>query len=369
MRIAQLAPIYERVPPRTYGGTELVVHLLTEELIRRGHEVTLFASGDSITSARLMAVTQRPHRYGDANGLRHPEYVQLANAQACFRAAARGTFDLIHNHAGIEGVVLAATSDTPVLTTTHLDWSDETASVWDAYPWTHHQVSAAQAAAYPSRGQLRPVHHGIDLGAIAARVTGPGEGDLLFLGRFTPVKGPHTAVAVARATGRRLVLAGKVDAADATWFDEHVRPQVDGDRVILAGEVDASRKAELLAGAAALLFPIEWDEPFGLVVVEAMAAGTPVIAFRRGSTPELVEHGVTGFVVDDADAMSAAVADLCAVDRAAVRRRAEERFSAQRMVDDIVDRYAATISLPRPFTLPAESSPETRAMRPHPAPR
>ena len=343
MRIAQLAPTYERVPPATYGGTELVVHLVTEALVARGHDVTLFATGDSRTSARLHAIAERPYRYGADPDVRHAELVHLANAQAAFREAERGEFDLVHNHAGYEGLALAAASATPVLTTTHLDWVPEAAAIWDAYPWAHHQLSAAQAARFPVRGQLPPVHHGIDVGAIVPRLDGPGDGPLLFLGRFTPTKGPDRAIEAARLAGRPIVLAGKVDAADAGWFESTVRPLVDDDRVVLAGEVDGARKARLLAEASGLLFPITWDEPFGLVVVEALAAGTPVIGFRRASVPELVEDGVTGFVVDDVAAMADAVAHLPELDRRACRTAAATRFTVDRMVDDLLDRYATTV--------------------------
>jgi glycosyltransferase involved in cell wall biosynthesis len=345
MRIAQLAPTYERVPPHGYGGTELVVHLVTEALVRRGHEVTLFATGDSLTRARLEPTVPRPYRYGaDDDGLRHAEYVHLANAQAAFRAAADGRFDLVHNHAGIEGLVLAAWSTTPVLTTTHGAWAPEAAAAWDAYPWRHHQLSAKQAGTYPMRGRLAPVHHGIDISRIAPRIEpDPDDAPLVFLGRFSPTKGPDVAIEVARRSGRRLLLAGKVDGGDREWYEATIAPRIDGDRIRLVGEVDEPAKATLLAGAAAMLFPIAWDEPFGLVVVEALAAGTPVVAFGRGSVPELVDHGRTGFVVDDVDAMVDAVGRIGALDRAACRAAAEDRFTVDRMIDDLLDRYRETI--------------------------
>ena len=358
MRIAQLAPTYERVPPRTYGGTELIVHLVTEALVARGHEVTLFATGDSETAATLRSVTGRPMRYGEpsAHGLVHAEYLQLANVQAAFRAAADGAFDIVHSHAGIEGLVLAATSRTPVVSTMHNPFAPATRPIWDAYPWFHHAASAASAATFPTRGALPPIHHGIDVGSFTFREAvgadhfrepvgtadipeAEGAGYLLFLGRFSPAKGADRAIEAARRSGRRLVLAGKVDAADADHVRTAIEPLIDGDRIRFAGEVDPTMKRGLLAGADALLFPIEWDEPFGLVMIEALSSGTPVIGFRRASVPEVVEDGRTGFVVDDIDAMVAAIGRLGEIDRRACRAAAETRFSVGRMVDDVEAMY------------------------------
>jgi glycosyltransferase involved in cell wall biosynthesis len=342
MRIAQLAPTYERVPPRTYGGTELVVHLLTEELVRRGHDVTLFATGDSATGARLRSVTPTPVRYGEEtdDGLRHAEYLQLANAQACFVAERRGMFDVVHNHAGVEGLVLAATSRTPVVSTMHNPYVARTQPIWDAYPWFHHAVSEASAATFPTRGALPPIHHGID---IASFVVGEPQGYLLFLGRFSPTKGAERAIQAARQAGRRLIMAGKIDAPDVDHVRDAIEPWIDGDRIRYIGEVDADAKRPLLAGADALLFPIEWDEPFGLVMIEALASGTPVIGFRRASVPEIVEDGRTGFVVDDVVAMAAAIGRLGEIDRGACRTAAERRFTVERMVDDVEAMYRTII--------------------------
>jgi glycosyltransferase involved in cell wall biosynthesis len=347
MRIAQIAPTYERVPPRTYGGTELVVGLVTEELVARGHDVTLFASGDSRTAARLRSVTPEPVRYGSRtdDGLHHAEYLQLANAQACFLAAERGEFDLVHNHAGIEGMVLAATSSTPVVSTMHNPFVPRTQPIWDAYPWSHHEVSAASAATFPARGRLTPILHGIDVDAIEPdlRRSGDRDGYVLFLGRFSPAKGADRAIEAARIAGRRLILAGKVDPYDTAHVRSAVEPWIDGDRIRTVGEVGGSAKRQLLAGADALLFPIEWDEPFGLVMIEALAAGTPVVGFRRASVPEVVDDGVTGFIVDDVAGMAAAIGRLGEIDRAACRRSAEERFTVRRMVDDVEAMYRGIV--------------------------
>ena len=342
MRIAQLAPTYERVPPATYGGTELVVGLITEELVRRGHDVTLYASGDSETSADLRSITSRAVRYGEVvDGVRHAEYYQLVNAQVCYADAEAGEFDIVHNHAGIEGLVLGATSTTPVLTTNHNPYVPMTKPIWDAYPWAHNSLSAASAETFPAEGAVAPILHGIDVETFPF-----GErpaGDLLFLGRFSPEKGAARAIEAARLAGRRLVLVGKVDAVDAAHFAEVIEPQLDGDQIRYVGEADATQKRQLLADARALLFPIEWDEPFGLVMIEAMACGTPVLGFRRASVPEVVEPGVTGFVVDDLDGLVRAIDHADGIDRRACRRRAEQRFGVGRMVDDYERAYAEVI--------------------------
>jgi glycosyltransferase involved in cell wall biosynthesis len=349
MRIAQIAPTYERVPPRTYGGTELVVALVTDELVARGHDVTLFATGDSVTAAKLCSVTHEPVRYGSrtADGLHHAEYLQLANAQAAFLAAQRGEFDLVHNHAGVEGMVLASLSATPVVSTMHNPYAPRTQPIWEAYPWYHHEVSAASARTFPARGGLPPILHGIDVAAIepdlAPRDPDDPDGYLLFLGRFSPAKGADRAIEAALRAGRRLILAGKIDPHDLAHVRSAVEPWIDGDRIRTVGEVGGTTKRNLLAGADALLFPIEWDEPFGLVMVEALAAGTPVIGFRRASVPEIIDDGVTGFVVDDVPGMTEAIGRLGEIDRATCRRTAETRFSVGRMVDDVEAMYRSIV--------------------------
>jgi glycosyltransferase involved in cell wall biosynthesis len=342
MRIAQLAPTYESVPPSTYGGTELVVSLITEELVRRGHDVTLYASGNSSTSARLRSVIPEHLRYGDTrDGLRHAEYLQLANAQACFLDAANGSFDIVHNQAGIEGLVLAATSRTPVLTTNHNAFVPQSQPIWDAYPWAHNSLSRASAATFPEQGARPPIHHGID---VASFTFGDRpEGYLLFLGRFMREKGAAAAIEAATRAGRPLILAGKVDPADAEHFASSIEPAIDGASIRYVGEAGTHAKQRLLAGADALLFPIDWDEPFGLVMIEALASGTPVIGFRRASVPEVIEEGVTGFVVDDVAGMAEAICRLGEIDRSTCRAIAERRFDVSRMVDAYEEAYSAVV--------------------------
>jgi glycosyltransferase involved in cell wall biosynthesis len=344
LRIAQIAPTFERVPPRAYGGTELIVHHVTEELVARGHDVTLFASGDSITTAELRSVTPMPRRYGEPapDGLVHAEYVQLANVQAAFLAEAEGEFDLVHSHAGIEGLVLAATSRTPVVSTMHNPYVPATQPVWDAYPWFHHAVSRASAATFPSPGALPAIHHGIDVASYRF-ADHDARGPLLFLGRFSPGKGADRAIDAALRAGRELILAGKIDAADEPHVEERIRPRIDGNQIRYVGEADGEMKRDLLAGASALLFPIDWDEPFGLVMVEALSAGTPVIGFRRASVPEVIDDGRTGFVVDDVDGMVDAIGRLESIDRRVCRAEAERRFTVARMVDDVEAMYRSIL--------------------------
>src|SRR5205814_1551821 len=202
------------------------------------------------------------------------------------------------------------------------------------YPWFHHAVSKASAETFPRRGALAPIHHGIDVASYRYEPK-PDAGTLLFLGRFSPAKGADRAVEAARRTGRRLILAGKVDEANHRHYTTSIEPFIDGDRIRYVGEADFDAKRELLAGADALLFPIEWDEPFGLVMVEALSSGTPVIGFRRASVPEVVDDGSTGFIVDDLDGMVEAIGRIGAIDRGACRASAEARFTVRRMVDHV----------------------------------
>jgi len=224
----------------------------------------------------------------------------------------------------------------------HNPFTEPTQPIWDAYPWFHHAVSAASAATFPARGALPPILHGIDVASFAFEPN-PAAGYLLFLGRFSQAKGADRAVEAARRTGRRLILAGKIDAADAEHVRATIAPLFDGEQIEYVGEVDGADKRDLLAGADALLFPIEWDEPFGLVMVEALSSGTPVIGFRRASVPEVVDDGRTGFVVDDLDGMVAAIARIGEIDRRACRAAAERRFTVGRMVDDVESMYRSIL--------------------------
>lgn len=341
MRIAILAPIAERVPPPAYGGIELIVSLLADGLADRGHDVTLFATGDSLTRARLASVQPRPLR---TLGLPwyHAMPRETLHVANCFEQAA--AFDLIHNHVGPMGLSYASFVKTPVLTTLHGPFDEHNREFFEHYrqlPYV--SISDAQRQGGPSLNFVRTVYNGVDTRLYHV---GRKQGYLLHIGRLSPEKGTHIAVEVARRLGHPLILAGKVDPVDQAYYEAEVRPLIDGELVRFIGEVGGQPKADLLAGADALLHPVQWPEPFGLVMAEAMASGTPVIAFPLGSIPEVVEHGVTGYVVDSPAAMAAAVARAMELDPETCRRRAIERFDAGRMVAEYEEVYR-TLRRPR----------------------
>jgi glycosyltransferase involved in cell wall biosynthesis len=353
VRIAQLAPLYTPVPPVGYGGTELAVHQITEELVRRGHDVTLFASGDSRTSAQLEASV--PYALWSEEGRRRWPTVeetsaeQVLHVEAAFSRAA--SFDVIHNHAGYEGMSAASRSQTPVLTTHHHAFEPSAAGVFAAYPWYHHAVSHASSLTFPRRGQLPPIHHGID---VASYPFSPqSDGYLFFIGRIVPEKGVEFAVEIARRARRQLVLAGVIQER-AAEYGERIVGMADGERVRYVGEAGPEEKRRLLAGADALLFPIVWDEPFGLVVIEAFACGTPVLAFANASAPELIQPGETGYLAEagedpmaagaGVDRLAAATQLIGNISRRRCRVEAEERFTVEHMVDRYEETYERVIS-------------------------
>jgi len=328
MRIAQVAPLYERVPPVLYGGTERVVSYLTEALVAQGHQVTLFASGDSLTAARLRSPCTRALRLDPA--CRDPLAPHVRMLGDVYRHAQE--FDIIHCHTDYLGLPLAETVRTPTVITLHgrLDIPD----VWPLYldypevPLI--SISDAQREPMPHAQWLGTVHHGLPRDLYQ-----PGDtvGDyLLFLGRISPEKRPDAAIQIARLAGVPLKIAAKIDAADRAYWQRQILPLLEqGGLVEFLGEVDDSQKRVLLAGARALLFPIDWPEPFGLVMIEALACGTPVIARRRGSVPEILVDGVTGFVCETDEEMAAAVHRLHDLDRRHCRTEFEARFTAEVM--------------------------------------
>lgn len=345
MRILQLAPLWETVPPPAYGGTEAVVHLLTEELVRRGHDVTLAASGDSTTSATLFATYDRSLRRADDLTDRNPyDWTHIAAALRHGRK-----FDLIHNHAGELAMTFGQLVDTPMLTTMHCLTTPDTQFVWDRYQGAYNTISRAQRHALPIfRGNARfmgHVYNAIDVDSFPFS-TERGE-DLLFLSRIAPEKGPEHAIAVAKRTGRRLIIAGKVDNFDRPFYEEVIRDLIDGEQIVFEGEADSVRKRELYAQAKCLLMPLMWEEPFGLVMPEAMACGTPVIAFRRGSAPELIRQAETGFIVDSVEEMAEAVDETAMIDPHRCREHVRERFAPGIMGGEYVRLYEELVDRPR----------------------
>lgn len=358
MKILMIAPPWESVPPRGYGGTEAVVHLLTEELVARGHAVTLFATGDSRTAADLRYVCERSLRTAEDAVDKIP-YVSRHAAEAIAMAPA---FDVVHNHAGEEVMALhPLTGGVPMLTTMHCNITPDRKFVWDGYSGHFNTVSWSQRRSMPRVETPRfagVAYNAIDVASFPFE---PAKRDhLLFLARISPEKGAHIAIEVARRAGRKLLMAGKVDAADYAYFSGMVAPQIDGKEIVYVGEADAVKKRELYAAAGALLMPIVWEEPFGLVMAEAQACGTPVIAFGRGSAREVVKHGETGFVVDNADEMVEAVQRAHEINPADCRRLMEERFDVPVMADRYLELYRRIIEpetpvrahLPLPATAP-----------------
>jgi glycosyltransferase involved in cell wall biosynthesis len=327
LRIAQVAPLHESVPPRLYGGTERVVSYLTEELVRQGHRVTLFASGDSTTSAVLVPGCERALRLDPrrpAVGALHTVMIEEV-----FKRAA--TFDIIHCHTDSMHFPLARRSPVPVVTTLHgrLDLAglDKLHREFLDLPLV--SISDSQREPLPWAGWTATVHHGLPASLHVPTYT-PGS-YLAFLGRISPEKGVDRAIAIAQRSNVPLRIAAKVDDADREYFATVIKPLVSRPLVQFVGEINETEKTTFLGGALALLFPIDWPEPFGLAMIEAMACGTPVIAFRRGSVPEVVDAGSSGFIVESIEEAVEAVGMARRLDRRGVRTRFEQRFSAERM--------------------------------------
>ena len=330
LRVAMLAPISWRTPPRTYGPWELVTSLLTEALVARGVDVTLFATGDSETAGTLYSVV--PRGYSEDPGADAKVAEMLHVAQVFERA---GEFDIIHNQADFVPLAFARMTDTPLVTTIHGFSSERILPVYRRYDDRVHYVAISDSDRHPDLTYAATIHHGIPIGDFAFDAV--GSDDLLFFGRIHPDKGAAEAVCAARDTGYKLVIAGLIQ--DQGYHDAHVAPWIDGDRVRFLGTVGGQERIETLGRAKALLHLIGFDEPFGLSVVEAMACGTPVIAYDRGSMPELIDHGVTGFLVDDYAGALEAIGRIGEIDRADCRRAAEARFSVDRMADAYLDLY------------------------------
>jgi glycosyltransferase involved in cell wall biosynthesis len=337
MRIAQIAPLTESVPPLLYGGTERIVSFLTEELVRQGHEVTLFASGDSVTEANLAPMWPQALRLDPT--IRDANAPHILMMEKVFARAAE--FDVLHFHMDYWSYSLFARQDTPFLTTLHgrLDLP-ELSRLYHSFPDVPVvSISDAQRRPLPHANYVRTVQHGLPAGLLTPRGGTPDY--LAFLGRISPEKRPDRAIEIARRAGLKLKIAAKVDRVDEGYFNTVIRPMLGGSDVEFIGEINDAQKPDFLSGAIGLLCPIDWPEPFGLVMIEAMACGTPVIAFNLGSVPEVIEDGKTGFIVDDMDAAVAAVGRLGQLSRPAIRAAFEARFTAQRMAEDYLSLYRA----------------------------
>ncbi len=325
-----LAPISWRTPPRAYGPWELVTSLLTEALVARGVDVTLFATLDSITAGRLDGVVPRAYSEDPSVDAKVAEALHVGHV---FERAA--DFDLIHNQADFIPLVFSRLVETPVVTTIHGFSSPRIVPVFKRYEDRVSYVAISKADRAPDLRYAATIHHGIPVDDFP--FDPQGSDDLLFFGRMHPDKGAAEAVQVARETGRRLVMCGIVQ--DEGYFRDRVEPFVDGDRIVYRGAVGGEDRTRALGSARALLHLIGFDEPFGLSVVEAMACGTPVIAFDRGSMPELIDQGVTGFLVKTVEEAIEAVGRIGEIDRAACRRAVEARFSVDRMADAYLALY------------------------------
>jgi glycosyltransferase involved in cell wall biosynthesis len=344
MKIAQIAPLWESVPPRLYGGTERVVSYLTEELVRQGHEVTLFASGDSCTAAQLRPACPQALRLN--TGLVNRDAPLLLMQEWAFGAEAQ-QFDIIHSHLDFLSFAMTRRCATPVLTTLHgrLDLP-ELVPIFEEYgEMPVVSISDAQRIPLPHANWQATVYHGLpDLYSFH-----PNPGSYLaYLGRICPEKRPDHAIEIAKRVGMPIRIAAKVDPVDREYFETQIVPLLEHPLVEYVGEVTDEEKCDLLGDAAAVLCTYDWPEPFGIVLIEALACGTPVFAYRRGSIPEIIEDGVTGFICDNLDDMTAAIERLPLIQRRHCRESFEARFTVQRMVEDYLTVYERMVETARP---------------------
>jgi glycosyltransferase involved in cell wall biosynthesis len=346
MRIAQVAPLTEAVPPRLYGGTERVVYWLTEELVALGHEVTLFASGDSRTSGKLEATWPKALRLDGS--VRDANALHMLMLERVRRKCDDEEFDFLHFHLDYYPFSLFARQPTPFLTTLHgrLDLPEHQPvfTTFSSIPIV--SISNAQRRPVPQANFVRTIHHGLPEKLLTPQPIKPSY--LAVLGRIAPEKGVDRAIRIATRCGIPLKIAAKVDRADQEYYDTLIKPMIDHPLVEYIGEIGDHEKSDFLSGALGLLVPIDWPEPFGLVMIEAMACGTPVIAYNRGSVPEIVEDGKTGFIVEDEISAVADVGRLPELDRQAIRKHFETRFTARRMALDYLRTYQGLIDAVKP---------------------
>src|ERR1700731_655000 len=346
MRIAQVAPLTEAVPPKLYGGTERVVHWLTEELVALGNDVTLFASGDSRTSAKLDATWPKALRLDGS--VRDPNALHMVMLERVRQKCDDEEFDFLHFHLDYYPFSLFFRQPTPFLPPLHgrldLPEPQPVFTTFSSVPVI--SISNAQRRPVPQANWVGTIHHGLPEKLLMPQPTKPSY--LAMLGRIAPEKGVDRAIKIAMRCGIPLKIAAKVDRADQEYYDEIIRPLMDHPLIEFIGEIGDAEKPEFLSGAIGLLVPIDWPEPFGLVMIEAMACGTPVIAYNRGSVAEIIDDGVTGFVVEDETSAVAAVGRLSGLSRPAIRKQFEERFTARRMALDYLAAYRSLMEAAEP---------------------
>ncbi len=336
MRIAQVAPLFESVPPQLYGGTERVVSYLTEELVRQGHEVTLFASGDSVTSAELVPCIDRAIRLNPR--VKEPLPYMLMQLERVRQRASE--FDILHFHVDLIHFPLFRDIAHKTVTTLHgrLDLPDLKPFYWEFQDMPVVSISNDQRRPIPFANWVGTVYHGLPADVCLFNPNPKGD-YVAFLGRISPEKRPDRAIEIARRAGMKIKITAKVDKADLQYFRECIEPLLSQPHVEFIGEIGENDKSEFLGNALALLFPIDWPEPFGLVMIESMSCGTPVIAWRCGSVPEVIDPGITGWIVDSIDAAVEALKRVERLDRYGVRRQFEERFTVQRMAANYLAIY------------------------------
>jgi glycosyltransferase involved in cell wall biosynthesis len=337
MKIAQIAPLWETVPPPAYGGTELVVSLLTEGLVKKGHDVTLFASADSVTSANLIVGNPQPLR---SAGLTIRDYYPLELLRLSKLVALADNFDVIHSHIDAPILPFAKLIKTPIVHTVHGVIPNYMEKLF-AYHKSQTFISISNSQRRNDLGlnYKATVYNGINVSTYRFYAKPESPAYLAFLGRISAEKGTHLAIELAKKTGWNLKIAGKIDAADKEYFESQVKPYIDGTQIVYLGEATHAQKSEIMGNAYATLCLITWDEPFGLVVPESMACGTPVIAINRGSMPELIRHGENGFLCNTLEECIRAMTQIPKINRYACRHHVEKNFSSGKMVDKYEEVY------------------------------
>jgi glycosyltransferase involved in cell wall biosynthesis len=347
MKIAMISTPYVPVPPKGYGGTEFVVGLITEHLVRRGHDVTLYATGDSHTSAKLKSLYKKSI-WPPKNVFLNP-VTEIDHASWAVQDALQHGAEVIHMHCPL-GLALQRYSSVPLVYTIHHPWDEEYDNCYNHLPeCSYVAISDFQRKKFTGLNNIRTIHHGLNLNEFDFQ---SNKGDYVaFLGRIATVKGVHLAIEAARQAGVHLKIAGDIQPIHQDYYESEVKPKIDGRLIEYIGEADFKTKVELLKGAKAMLFPIQWDEPFGLVMIESMACGTPVIGFPYGSVPEVVKDGISGYLVNDVAQMAIKIGELNKLSPRVVRDYAERYFSAETMVEQYEAVYGHAISLKQPLRI------------------